>query len=125
VIGTPTAERIRSVFQRYVELVTAGDFEAVAALYAEHATVEDPIGTPIHRGRDAIRAFYEASAGSVSVELEGAVRVVGREAACAMVARPKNADGVRIETLDTMTFDDAGQITSMRAYWSPDTIHTE
>ena len=37
-----------------------------------------------------------------------------------MIARPKNADGVYIETLDTMTFDDEGAITSMRAYWSPE-----
>jgi hypothetical protein len=42
-----------------------------------------------------------------------------------MIARPKDAEGVRIDTLDAMTFDDAGRITVMRAYWSPDTIHQE
>jgi hypothetical protein len=39
-----------------------------------------------------------------------------------MLARPKGADGVHIETLDTMVFDDDGLITAMRAYWSNDTI---
>ena len=42
------AEHIRSVFQRYVELVTGGDFEAVMLLYAEDATAEDPVGSAPH-----------------------------------------------------------------------------
>jgi len=118
-----TADHIRTVFQRYVELVTRGDFEAVALLYAEDATVEDPVGSAPHRGRAAIREFYRASAGMVHLELEGRVRVAGREAAGAMIARPTGAADVMIETTDVMTFNDAGQITSMRAFWSPDTIY--
>ncbi|HVN83229.1 MAG TPA: nuclear transport factor 2 family protein [Candidatus Binatia bacterium] len=120
-----TAEHIRNVFQRYVELVTRGDFEAVALLYTEGATVEDPVGSEPKRGRDAIREFYRASAGMVDLQLEGRVRVAGREAAAAMIARPTTAKGMVIETLDVMTFDDDGRITSMRAYWSPDTIYRE
>lgn len=120
-----TADHIRNVFQRYIELVTRGDFESVALLYAPDATVEDPIGSPLHRGRDAIREFYRASAGMVHLALEGRVRVAGREAAGAMIARPTGADGMVIEILDVMTFDDQGLITSMRAFWSPDTIYRE
>jgi len=116
------AEHVREVFQRYCELVTAGDADAVAALYAEDAVVEDPVGSEPHRGRAAIRAFYRASAGSVTLELEGRVRVAGGHGAAAMVARPKADPSVRVETLDVMTFDDAGLVTSMRAYWSADTI---
>ena len=59
-----TADHVRHVFARYCELVTRGDFDAVALLYAENATVEDPVGSEPHRGRDAIREFYRASAGS-------------------------------------------------------------
>lgn len=117
-----TAAHIRKVFQQYCELLSAGDSDAIAALYAVDATVEDPIGSPIHDGREAIRAFYAAGAGITDLELEGPVRVAGREGAAAMIARPKGADGVHIETLDTMVFDDDGLITAMRAYWSNDTI---
>ncbi|HZR84030.1 MAG TPA: nuclear transport factor 2 family protein [Candidatus Binatia bacterium] len=116
------AGHIRRVFDRYCELVTAGDFEAIALLYAEDATVEDPVGSEPHRGRDAIREFYRASAGGVALELEGRVRVAANAGAGAMVARPKADAGLRVETLDVMTFDDAGLVTSMRAYWSADTI---
>lgn len=119
------AEHIRGVFERYVELVTAGDFEAIARLYADDATVEDPIGSEPHRGRAAIREFYRASAGRVRLGLDGRVRVAGREAAAAMIARPAGADGMVVDTIDVMTFDDSGLITSMRAYWSADTIHRD
>jgi steroid delta-isomerase len=119
------ADHIRNVFRHYVELVTRGDFEAVALLYAEDATVEDPIGSPPHRGRDAIREFYRTSAGMVHLDLEGRVRVAGREAAAAMIARPTGADGMVIEIVDVMTFNDQGLVTSMRAFWSPDTIYRE
>ena len=118
----PTAEHIRAVFARYCELVTRGDHEAIALLYAPDATVEDPVGSVPHRGRDAIREFYRASAGAARLELEGRVRVAGREGAAAMIAYPAADPSLRIETLDVMTFDDAGLITAMRAYWSADTM---
>jgi steroid delta-isomerase len=124
-MNSPSPEHIRGVFQRYVELVTASDFEAIARLYAEDATVEDPIGSAPHRGRAAIRDFYRESAGRVRLVLEGRVRVAGREAAGAMIAHPTGADGMVVDTIDVMTFDEAGLITSMRAYWSADTIHRE
>jgi steroid delta-isomerase len=123
--GKVTAAHMRGVFQRYVELVTAGDVDGIVALYAPGATVEDPIGSPIHRGHAAIRAFYTASRGSVLLELDGRVRVAGREGAAAMTARPKGAGAVVIDTLDTMGFDEDGLVTSMRAYWSPETIRKE
>jgi steroid delta-isomerase len=120
-----TAEHVRHVFQRYCELVTAGDFEAIARLYAEDATVEDPVGSAPHRGRAAIREFYRASAGAVRLELEGRVRSAGNEGAAAMIARPAADPSMRVETLDVMTFGDDGLVTSMRAYWSADTIHRD
>jgi steroid delta-isomerase len=121
-ITHPSAEQIRQVFQDYVDRVSAGDVEGIVALYAKQATVEDPIGSPVHTGHEQIRAFYTASKGATTLSLEGRVRTVGNEGAGAMRARPVAAPEMEIETLDVMTFDAAGQITSMRAYWSPDTI---
>ena len=119
-----TAQHIRGVFERYCELLTAGDYEGIVALYSEDGSVEDPIGSRVHRGREAIRAFYKASAGSVALELEGRPRLSGNEGACALLARPKGATVV-IESLDTMVFDEDGLIREMRAYWSSETIRPE
>lgn len=120
-----SADHIRAVFERYCALVTQGDFEAIAGLYADNATVEDPVGSSPHRGRAAIREFYRGSAGMVHLELEGRVRSAGNEGAAAMIARPSADPHMRIETLDVMTFGADGLITSMRAYWSPDTIYRD
>ena len=55
-----TAEHVRNVFQRYCELVSRGDFEAIALLYAEDATVEDAdvdlrgADEPLHEDRSVV-----------------------------------------------------------------------
>jgi steroid delta-isomerase len=125
-MGTPP-DQIRAIFARYVALVSAGNSGAIAELYAKDATLEDPIGAPQRRGRDAIRDFYAASAGAAQLELSGPVRVCGREAAAPMQATLRGADGKRvfIDIIDLMTFDEDGLITSMRAFWSPDAIRRE
>ncbi|MBI3782275.1 MAG: nuclear transport factor 2 family protein [Deltaproteobacteria bacterium] len=118
-----TAEHIRNVLQRYVDLMTAGDHEAIVALYADNASVEDPVGSEPRRGKEQIRELYKNASGRVRLELEGRVRAVGNVGAAAMLAYPAGMDGMVVDTIDIMTFDDNGLITSMRAYWSPDTIH--
>jgi steroid delta-isomerase len=122
-MAAPDPDHIRNVYQRYVELFSAGDADAVALLYAEDATVEDPIGSPLHQGRDAIRKFYEGTMGPAKLELTGPVRVAGNEAAGPMCATV--GDGAAfIDIIDVMTFDDDGLVRSMRAYWSQDAIRT-
>jgi ketosteroid isomerase-like protein len=62
----------------YVAAFEAGSADQVAALYAQDATVEDPIGSPIHKGREAVRAFYaESMKTGAKLKLEGPVRIAG------------------------------------------------
>ena len=117
------AAHIRELYERYPEMVSKGDVEGILALYAEDATIEDPIGSELRRGRDAIRAFYEASAGSVTMKRTGPVRVAGREAATPLVVLlgPEGQQQA-LDIISVMSFDDAGKITSMRAFWSFDAL---
>ena len=55
------AAHMVATVEAYVAAFEQGSADAVADLYAENATVEDPIGSPIHRGREAVRAFYAES----------------------------------------------------------------
>ena len=114
-----STEEIRTVCTQYIAAVAAGDFDATAALYAESATVEDPVGSDAHVGRDAIRAFYKSVAGDgMEAEMIGKVQVVGDTASFHFKVL---IDGNSVvEPIDVMTFDDAGKITSMKAYWSFD-----
>ncbi len=118
-----TAEHIRAVLQRYCALMTSGESEAIVAMYTEDATVEDPVGSTPRSGKEEIRELYKNAAGRLRLELEGNVRVVGNIGAAAMLAYPAGMEGMVVDTIDIMTFNDEGLITSMRAYWSPDTIH--
>lgn len=124
----PDAAQIRAHVDRYVELFSANDREGWLDLFAADATMEDPVGTPVKEGRDAIGAFYDESHGMVDtlrLVLTGPVRVAAGEAAFPMQARPIMGDTeFVVEIIDAMTFADADNdtgalITSMRAFWDP------
>lgn len=53
-----SAGHIRSVFARYATAMTAGDLDAVLALFSPDAVVRDPVDTPAHEGIDAIRTWF-------------------------------------------------------------------
>jgi len=116
-------DQIRATVARYVTLMNDGDVEGITALYAEDATLEDPVGGAPQRGREALRAWYARSAGQVKLELSGPIRVAGGEAAFPMVGTLGPADArSQIDIIDVMRFDAAGRITSLRAFWSADAI---
>ncbi len=112
------SDDIRKTIDRYIEYMNASDVDSIAALYAEDATLEDPVGTEPLQGREAIRGVYAASVGNVKLERTGNPRVAAGEVAFPMHAR---IGGTQIlEIIDLMVFNDDGQIVSMRAFWSTD-----
>ena len=118
---TADAATIRSAVDAYCAAFSAGDRNAYVARFAPDAWIEDPVGTPRHQGADAIGAFFESSAAladSIELRLTGPVRVAAGECAFPMQARP-NIGGTTycVDIIDVMTFDDAGKITTMRAFW--------
>lgn len=106
-----------ALVKRYLDTVATGTSADVAALYAEDATLEDPVGGgEVHIGRQAIQRFYTAlDAAELSTELLS-FRSGGHEAAFAFGITVGGA--MRIEPIEVMTFDRDGLITSMKAYWS-------
>jgi steroid delta-isomerase len=117
------AATIRSVVDAYTKAFIDGDKEAYVALFAPDATVEDPVGSPLHEGHDAIAEFFTQMSGmadSIELRLTGPVRVAAGECAFPMQARPSmGGTTMCMDIIDVMTFDDDGKITSMRAFWDP------
>ncbi len=112
------AAALESFVKRYLDTVAGGSAAAVAALYTDDATLEDPVGSgEVHIGRQAIEGFYKnmEAAGSIDTELLK-FRPGGHEAAFLFALTVAGA--MRIEPMEVMTFDADGQITSMKAYWS-------
>lgn len=46
-----SVEHMTAVVQRYVAALNAGDLDGIVALFADDATVEDPVGSEPRRGR--------------------------------------------------------------------------
>lgn len=112
-------ERIREVIDQYVALVGSGTAEQIAALYAEEATVEDPVGTEVRTGHEQIREFYRGLEGLEQTTRLLTARIAGGRAAFHFeIVTAAGGKTYTLSPIDVMTFDDDGLVTSMCAYWT-------
>lgn len=117
-----TQDKIAAV-ERYVEAFAQSDLNIIRELFAEDANVEDPVGTDVHRGIDAVCAFYEGAMGAgPKLVLTGTPRCAGNAVAFPFQVR---MPGMSLDVIDVFEFNDSGKIASMRAYWGPDNIHKD
>jgi steroid delta-isomerase len=117
----PSQEAMKTAMQAYLDAFNSGSAAAVTALYAEDATVEDPVGSPLKRGKAAIQAFYTHSiATGAKLSLDAPVR--GSHGSSAAMAFTARIGPVTVHVIDVMTFNEAGQFTSMKAYFGPGDI---
>lgn len=117
-----TQEQINDTVQGYLATFSAGDREAWLALFAPDATLEDPVGSDVCKGRDEIGAFWDRSRSltdSITLHLVQGPGGNDHEAAFAMEAHAEmGGNAMVIPTIDVMTFDEDGLITAQRAFWS-------
>jgi steroid Delta-isomerase len=120
----PTTEQKLAAVHGYVDAFAKGDAEAVVALFDSNATVEDPVGTPIKRGHDEIRAFYAGSmATGAKLELYGTPRCAADYVAFDFGVKLEwQGQKTVIDVIDTFRLDDEGKIVEMRAYWGPENM---
>ncbi|MEN3976672.1 nuclear transport factor 2 family protein [Emcibacter sp. SYSU 3D8] len=117
----PGDAHMHGIFDRYRDLMGAGDVDGIVALFAPDARWEEPVGSAPSIGHDAIRARYTAalgaSGGSISMRPEGAARVAGNRALACSIARV-SADGqpLDVESANVITCNDEGLITEMLVY---------
>ncbi|MGV0836104.1 nuclear transport factor 2 family protein [Mycolicibacterium thermoresistibile] len=110
---------ITATVHRYLELVAEGRADEITELYADDATVEDPVGADVHIGRQSIRKFY-GNIENIRARIElVTLRVCANEAA--FLFRMEMDFGEKkmvIEPIDVMVFNADGKIASMKAYWN-------
>jgi len=122
----------RAASQRSYSAVAEGDLAEWLAVYAEDAVLEDPVGPSMfdpegkgHHGHAGITEFWTNAIASVArfeFTIDDSFANPGSNT-CANVGRIKTsfADGSHVTTELIMVYvvDDAGLITSMRAFWEP------
>ena len=109
-----------AMVHKYVEAFDKADIDIIREIFSDDARVEDPVGTDIHDGLEAVCAFYEGALAS------GAKLVLTGEARCAgnAVAFPFQVQmpGVEIDIIDVFEFNHEGKVNSMKAYWGPENM---
>ena len=114
-------DRILETIQRYVDLVGKGTADEILALYAEGATVEDPVGSEVRTTRESIHEFYAAIEPLEQESRLVSARVADGQAAFLFELITRVGEQTyTLAPIDVMTFDDDARITSMRAFWSND-----
>lgn len=115
------AEKIK-VVEKYVEAFATSDMNLIREIYADDARVEDPVGTPVHEGIDAVCTFYEgALASGARLTLTGKPCCAGNAVAFTFqVIMP----GMTIDIIDVFEFDQHGKVNSMKAYWGQESVNS-
>ena len=109
---------VAEVLSRYVAYVSAGDIDGIVSLYAPDATIEIPVGGPVHRGIDAIRAFYAENELAQKLEITGPSCIAGNEGAVNMKARiARDGQLLELDVVDVAAVDDQGRLTQLRAFF--------
>lgn len=116
-MDTPTLQKAVAT---YVEAFEKADLNIIANLFAENATVEDPVGTPQYVGIEAIKAFYKSAFDmGVKLELNGKPRCAGNSVAFSFDVV---MTGMKISPIDVFELNADGKVQSMKAYWGPENM---
>ncbi len=121
----PSHDEMEAAVHAYVRGFATSDAGQISDLFSEHATIEDPVGTPVMEGGDAVRAFYARimQDGGARLELLGPVRTAASSAAfCFASFLTRDTVERRIDVIDVWDFDETGKIERMRAYWGPQNV---
>jgi steroid delta-isomerase len=110
------ASTMIAMVHKYVEAFDKQDMDIIREIYSDDARVEDPVGTDVHVGIEAVCAFYEGALKSgAKLALSGDPRCSGNAVAFPFQVQ---MPGVSIDIIDVFEFNDAGKVNSMKAYWS-------
>lgn len=120
---TSAAEKTKAV-DTYIASFNKGDLEGIVSIFADNATVEDPVGTPLLHGKKAIRTFMQVGVSmGAQLRLMGAIRCAGDYAAFPFIVELElEGKATGIEVIDIFKFDEHGKVIEMRAFFGPENM---
>lgn len=118
-------DQLRDTVTRYAAGVTARDRDGIVALFTADAVMTDPVGSPPHVGRDAIRAvfadiFDTTTSGEFSILR--AYQAGNRVAIEFSVTFRTRTDATTTTGVEVFAFDDQGLIQALDAYWNQSNV---
>jgi steroid Delta-isomerase len=119
--GKVSRDHMEQAARTYLVSYLDADIDKRAALFADDATFEDPVGSAPLRGLDAIVKFWR---GAKDIRWWAAhdvrrVVVTGNEVMLHFVSTMKvpGLETSRLEVYEVQAFNDAGKICSVKAYF--------
>ncbi len=122
----PSQAAMKAALQAYIDGFNAGDADAIMALFADDAVIEDPVGTPLKSRAEFEEFIRQGVAYGARLTLSAPIRGShGPHAAMAFVVTYV-VNGTRYTTnsVDVMTFGEDGKITRMNGYSGPGDVVT-
>jgi steroid delta-isomerase len=119
---------LETMIRAYAASWAARDREAWLRTFATDATQEDPVGAPVRRGHREIGEFWDREmARYQSIEIvPREIFVIDDEAAMVWTINGVTDQGpVSFDGVDVFQFDDAGLISSVRAFWERTSLHRQ
>jgi steroid delta-isomerase len=118
----PDRDAMIAAVKTHCRASSEGDFDAWVQIWADDAVVEDPVGTPPHRGIETLRTTFWARSRNAAphLTLTEDVIVCGNEALAIMSVEIGPADNRRrlSPVIDHFTFDEHAKVTGMRAFFN-------
>ena len=120
--ATPSAAVLRSTLDAYFGAIAARDPPRIALVFAERGEIEDPVGSPVRQGRDAVAGLFASGVALLAsdVEINVLAALPSGNAIAAhwtMTARSKAGHEVRAEGIDVLEVDAQGLIVRAEGYW--------
>ena len=119
---------VNKVLMAYAQVWANDDRDGFLDLFAEGASLEDPVGSPAVVGKQALAEFWDRvhSLGmAYEVEVIRAVSCATQGALVFNVITRGPGVTMKVELVDIFEIDDAGKIASMRAFWDQSCMSME
>jgi steroid delta-isomerase len=114
------AAKMRAKVESYMAAYNARDLTGILSLYADDATMEDPVGLPAATTRAEIAGLYEMGFEmGVTLALDGAIRCTSSAVAFPLCASTPTS---KLYVIDVFEFSADEKIERMRAYWGQDNL---
>jgi steroid Delta-isomerase len=122
--GTPSrTDVLRAAVEAYFAAIAARDPQRIALAFAEDCEIEDPVGTPVRHGREAVAALFASGVATLATDVKIhtiAAFPSGNSIAAhwTMTARGKGGREFEASGIDVLLVDEGGLILRAQGYWN-------
>lgn len=125
---TTEPQTVRATLENYIKAWTTKDKALLLSLFAEDATLEDPVGTPPFKGHEGIGRFWDFALQDakrqVTPRLEEirALPGAGIVRFTMEVRLPETREGLNLSIVEYAEFNEAGRIQRLRVFWDENSV---